>query len=281
MQPHASMRATGPIPAAVELIHPAPTLAVVALSFALGAIISVQAGEVTLWRLALATAAVLGSQVATGALNDWADHRRDREARPEKPIPAGRIRRDTALAIAAGGSVLQLAASLPLGTTATLLGLAALASAVTYDLGLSRTVLSPLPYLVSFGLLPLWIAAGVGVDAIRVLPAVPLVAPFAVTAHLANTLRDFDADAAGGSRSLAQLLGRGRSRALALGLGLGVGAAVAVILVGSGRLTAWAAVPGAIGLGALGLGVRDDAALWRGVLVAAVCWTAAWALATG
>lgn len=281
MKTRTATKAFAPVPPAVVLVHPAPTLAVVSLSLALGWIISAQAGAVPVGRLALTTLAVLGSQVATGALNDWADHARDRIARPEKPIPAGRLGRGTALLIAGVGALLQLAASVPLGPAAITFGLVALASAVAYDLGLSRTALSPLPYLVSFGVLPLWVAAGVGVDPARVLPAVPLVAPFAVTAHLANTLRDWDADRAGGSSSLAQVLGRGRSRALALTLGLGVGAVVGAILVGSGRLTPAAAIPGVIGLAAMGLGVRGDTWLWRGVLVAAVCWTAAWALATG
>ncbi len=48
-------------------------------------------------------------------------------------------------------------------------------------------------------------ASGVPIE--RVAPAVLLVAPFAAAAHLANTLRDFDSDAALGSRCLAQVLG--------------------------------------------------------------------------
>jgi 4-hydroxybenzoate polyprenyltransferase len=269
------------LPAAIRLVHPAPTLAVVGLALALGAIIADQAAVVAGWRLALITASVLGSQVATGALNDWADHGRDRMARPEKPIPAGEIARSRALAIAVGGALLQAATSLPLGIVTTGLGLAALASATTYNLGLSRTVLSPVPYLLSFGLLPLWVAAGVGVPPDRVLPAVPLVAPFAMAAHLANTLRDWDADAAGGSRSLAQVLGRRRARDLALVLALGVGAAVGLVLGAGGRLTVATAVLGAVGLVAVAQGLRGDDPLWRGILVAAVSWTAAWALATG
>ncbi len=275
------MRARSPIPPAIRLVHPAPTLAVVTLALALGVITSVQAGGAPTWRLALVTVSVLGSQVATGALNDWADHRRDRVARPEKPIPAGEITRGTALAIAASGAILQVTASLPLGAAATGLGLAALLSATTYNLGLSRTSLSPIPYLVSFGLLPLWVAAGAGVPLDRVLPAVPLVAPFAVAAHLANTLRDWEPDAAGRSASLAQVLGRRWSRLLALALALGVGVAVAVIFVAGGRLSAASAVLGGVGLAAVAQGVRGDDALWRGMLIAAVCWTAAWALATG
>ncbi len=275
------MRRRSGLAPAIRLVHPAPTLAVVSLALALGAIISVQAGDVAPWRIALITASVLGSQIATGALNDWADHRRDRIARPEKPIPSGEISRSTALGIGTAGALLQAATSLPLGLAATGLGLLALASAAAYNLGLSRTALSPAPYLVSFGLLPLWVAAGVGMPPDRVLPAVPLVAPFAVAAHLANTLRDWDADAAGGSRSLAQVLGRPRARALAMLLALGVGAAVGSILGAGGRLTAASAILGGVGLLAVAQGVRGDDPLWRGMLVAAVSWTAAWALATG
>ncbi len=269
------------VPAALRLIHPAPTLAVVSLAAALALIISAQAGGSPAWRPALTVLAVLGSQVATGATNDWADHRRDRTARPEKPIAAGEIDRSQALAIAAGGAIVQVAASVPLGLLATLLGLAALASAAAYNLGLSRTPFSAVPYLVSFGLLPAWIAAGVGVPIGRVGAAIPLVAPFAVAAHLANTLRDWKADAAEGSRSLAQVLGRDRARLAALGLGIGVGLVAGALAIASGRLAPASALLGAIGLMALAQGWRGDDALWRGVLVAAVSWTTAWALASG
>lgn len=269
------------MPPALRLIHPAPTLAVVSLAAALALIISAQAGGSPAWRPALTVLAVLGSQVATGAMNDWADHRRDRTARPEKPIASGEIGRSRALAIAAGGAIVQVAASVPLGLLATALGLAALASAAAYNLGLSRTPLSAVPYLVSFGILPAWVAAGVGVPIGRVAAAIPLVAPFAVAAHLANTLRDWTADAAGGSRSLAQVLGRRRARFAALGLGLGVGLVAAAVFIGSGRLGPGSALLGAIGLVALVQGWRSDDALWGGILVAAVSWTAAWALASG
>ncbi len=269
------------LPVAIRLVHPAPTVAVVCLAVALAAVISVQAGGVPAWRLALVGLTVLGSQIATGALNDWADHERDRIARPEKPLPAGEIGRAGALGVALAGIGLQLAASLPLGPLVTGLGLAALCSAIAYDLGISRTPLSPLPYLVSFGILPLWVAAGAGVELGRVLPAVPLVAPFATAAHLANTLRDWEADAAGASRSLAQTLGRARSRRLALVLALGVGAVVAALFVAGRRLDPAAALLGLAGLGAVAWGFRGDRQLWYGILLAAVCWTVAWALATG
>jgi 4-hydroxybenzoate polyprenyltransferase len=266
--------------AAVRLVHPAPTAAVVLLSAALGAIVATQAGLPLDERLALTVLSVLGSQVFTGATNDLADRGRDLVARPEKPLPAGELSVNAAVWIASVGLAVQLAASWRVGALPLALGAAASTSALAYNLFLSRTPLSPLPYLVSFGLLPAWVAAGVGVPIDRVLPAIPLVAPFAVAAHLANTLRDFEADAVGGSRSLAQLLGPARSRLLAVGLALAVGLGAGLALALGGTLAA----PG-IGLGALGLvavaqGAGSDRRLWYGILVAAVCWTAAWALST-
>jgi 4-hydroxybenzoate polyprenyltransferase len=267
--------------AAIRLIHPAPAAAVVALTAALGAILAMQAGVPIGERWWLTVLAVAGSQVFTGATNDIADQQRDASVRPEKPIPGGKLSLNAAAWIASAGLATQLVASLWLGVLPLALGAIASASALTYNLALSRTPFSPLPYLVSFGLLPAWVAAGVGVPLERILPAIPLVAPFAVAAHLANTLRDFDADAVGGSRSLAQVLGRQASRRLAVVLGLAVGVGLgAALWLGRG-----ATVPG-VGLGVAGLlaitvGWWNERQLWYGMLIAAVCWTAAWALATG
>jgi 4-hydroxybenzoate polyprenyltransferase len=247
----------------------------------LAAIIAVQDGGVPAARVLLVVLAVAGSQVATGALNDWADRDRDSAARPEKPIPAGEITPAGALWVAGGGVLLQLAASLPLGPLATALGLAALASAAAYDLGLSRTPASLIPYLVSFGLLPLWIAGGLGVSLDRVVPAVPLIAPFAAAAHLANTLRDWEADAAGGSRSLAQVLGRIWSRRAALLLGIGAGLIGGALVITAGRFGPPTLALGGIGLLAILQGTRSPSALWYGILLAAVLWAGAWALSTG
>ena len=269
------------MPAVVQLIHPAPTIAVTVLSATLAWILASEGSAAADGgRVALITLSVLGSQVLIGALNDWAD--RDRDAgRADKPIAAGRLRPTTALVIAGGGLALQLLASAALNPLALALGAVAASSAVAYDLGLSRTPLSPLPYLVSFGVLPLWIGAGVGVPLERVVAAGLLVAPFAAAAHLANVLLDFDADAAAGSRNLVQRIGRRRAHALATALALGTGAAIGIGFALSGRLGWWSAGLGAAGFGALVIGARTPHGLWTAILVAAVAWTAAWALASG
>ncbi|MGH2429523.1 MAG: UbiA family prenyltransferase [Candidatus Limnocylindria bacterium] len=269
------------MPAGLRVIHPAPAIAVVALSAALALILADQTRLPVDARVALIVLSVAGSQVFTGATNDWADRDRDAEVRPEKPIPAGELTERSALAIAGAGLALQLATSAVLGLLPLLLGAAASASALAYNLWLSRTPASVLPYLVSFGLLPAWIGAGVGVPLDRVVAASLLAAPFASAAHLANTARDFEADASAGSRDLAQVLGRRTSHRVALGLALMVGVAVGVGLLVDGRLSAPGALLGLIGLVAVAQGVAGPRQLWYGMLVAAVCWTVAWALSTG
>lgn len=268
--------------AAVRLVHPAPTLAVTALSAALGAILLAQAGRPIDGRWILTVLAVLGSQIATGAGNDLADLAEDTAAaRRSKPLVDGSLSIGAAVWIASAGLALQLVASLPLGATFLLLGAVAVASAAAYNLWLSRTPWSVVPYIVSFGILPLWVAAGVGVGLERVATAAILVAPFAAAAHLANALRDFDADAAAGSRNLAQVLGRAAAHRVAFGLAIGVGAAVAIGLAFGGRASVPSVAFGLIGLAGVLSGASSAERLWRGMLLAAVCWTIGWALATG
>lgn len=270
----------GPISAAVRLIHPAPAAAVVVLSAALGVILATQAGVPIGERWLLTVVAVAGSQAFTGATNDIADRFRDSTVRPEKPLPAGDLSLNAAAWIASAGLAVQLVASWATGSVPLVLGALASGSALAYNLALSRTPFSPLPYVVSFALLPAWIASGVGVPIERVLPAIPLVAPFAMSAHLANTLRDFEADAAGGSHSLAQVLGRRATRLLAAGLALAVGLGVGGALLLGGRAGPGSVLLGAIGMVGIAAGMTSERRLWYGVLLAAVCWTVAWALST-
>jgi 4-hydroxybenzoate polyprenyltransferase len=266
----------------VRVVHPAPTVAVVLLSAALGSILAAQAGlDPAGGRVWLTTLSVLGSQILTGAVNDWVDRARDAVAQPGKPIPAGQIAPRAALAVAGAGAALQLAASAVLGPLPLALGAVASASAVAYSLWLARTPLSVLPYVVSFGILPVWVAAGVDVPLERVAAAPLLVAPFAAAAHLANALRDYTADASMGRRNLAQVLGRGSAQLTAWALAMAVGVGVGAALIAGGGVGPVTAVLGVVGLVAVAQGATRAGRLWLGMLVAAVSWTAAWALATG
>jgi 4-hydroxybenzoate polyprenyltransferase len=270
------------MPALVRIVHPAPALAVIVLSAVLGAILLVQTGQPIGAAWVASVAGVAGSQIFTGATNDLVDRGRDAAAgRLDKPLAAGDASPGTAVWVASFGLAVLVAACLRLSPTFTVLGLAATGSALAYNLWLSRTPASVIPYLVSFAILPIWVAVGVGVDPARVAAAPLLVAPFAAAAHLANAVRDFDADATLGSRNLAQVLGRDRALRAAWLLTMAVGLAVGAWLTLSGPVELPALALGLAGLVAVAQGVRGPDALWGGMLLAAVCWTAAWALATG
>ena len=267
--------------AAIRLVHPAPAGAVVVVSAALGTIIAAQAGVPFDLRLPLMVLSVAGSQVATGAINDWVDRERDARVERAKPIPQGEVSPRFALRLGIAGLVVQLVSSALLGPITLILAVAVSLSAQAYNLVLSRTPLSVLPYLVSFGLLPVWIASGIGVPLERVTTASLLVMPFAAAAHLANALQDFETDAAEGSRSLVQVLGRRGSRYLATGLALGVGVGVAGGFAAAARLEPVGVALGLAGIAAVAQGAGDDRRLWYGLLAAAVCWTLAWSVSTG
>ena len=86
------------VPGLIRLVHPAPAAAVVGLSAALGAILSQGAGLPPFgWPVALTTLSVLGSQITTGAMNDWGDLEREAALQPTKPIPTGEVTPGAAL----------------------------------------------------------------------------------------------------------------------------------------------------------------------------------------
>jgi 4-hydroxybenzoate polyprenyltransferase len=153
--------------------------------------------------------------------------------RPDKPIAAGTIPA-RAVGVATG---LATAACVPLslacGAAAGAAHLVAVGAGWAYDLGLKSSRLSVLPYVVCFGLLPVFV-----VLALPGAPAAPWWLPTAgallgAGAHFANVLPDLDDDAATGIRGLPHRIGARASRY----------AAAALLLAATGVLAAAAPVP--------------------------------------
>jgi 4-hydroxybenzoate polyprenyltransferase len=216
----------GAAPAILGAAHPGPSAVVTAVALGL----ALSAG-LALPRALLLVAAVLAGQLSIGWANDWIDAVRGVDAgRPDKPVatgalPVGRVRA-AALAALAVCAVLSAA----LGPAPALVHLAAVASGWAYDLRLKSTVLSPLPYVLAFGLLPsvATTAAGSGLAPAW---AAGVGACFGAGVHVANVLPDLEVDAAAGVRGLPQRLGaRGSVVATVLLLGLGT----ATVLLGPG-----------------------------------------------
>jgi 4-hydroxybenzoate polyprenyltransferase len=182
--------------------HPGPTIAVVGYATATAAASGLGA------RSALLAFAVLFGQASVGWSNDWIDAARDTsQQRKDKPIPRGFVSRDVVGRGALIALTLCVPASFALGWRAGVAHLVAVAAAWSYNLGVKRTLASPLPYLLAFALVPVVVAAALPGHPHA--PARLIIASglLGVSAHLTNAVEDLDDDAATGVRGLPQRLG--------------------------------------------------------------------------
>jgi 4-hydroxybenzoate polyprenyltransferase len=111
--------------------------------------------------VALVAATVLCGQLTVGWLNDVVDRDRDRVVgRQDRPVAMGWIDPGTVLFAAACAVLLVVPLAIANGTLAGIAYLGSVASAWAYNVWFRRTVLSWLPYAVSFGLLPAFLSYG-------------------------------------------------------------------------------------------------------------------------
>lgn len=184
--------------------HPGPgaavTLVAVVLSIAIG---------LEPWRIVLLGLAVLCNQWSVGLSNDWIDAERDAAVgRSDKPVARGWIAASAVRNAAFATAVAAMLLTVPLGLPATLAHAAFILSAWAYNLGLKRTPLSVLPYVVSFGLLPMIVTLARPVPALAAGWAIALGALLGIAAHFANVLPDLEDDRATGVRGLPHRMGR-------------------------------------------------------------------------
>lgn len=198
--------------------HFGPTLLVVTISYVLS-----RTQFSTGYSLVIALAILLG-QFVVGWSNDLIDFPRDKAAmRIKKPLVAGTITEATlriSLVIALP-SALIVSLSSPLGVRGTAIHFLGLLSATAYNFKLKSTLLSVVPYMVSFGALPwaIYVAAGTTPPTWIVLGFIFISSSF----HFLNVLKDIEVDIAQGVMGLPQVLGRNKSIATAVLLvGLGI-----------------------------------------------------------
>src|SRR2546423_596229 len=186
--------------------HPEPALAVVVVAALLAAVVGRGPGGIVAVAVALAA-----GPLCVGWGNDWVRaHPGPPRGRPDKPVALGKIsRRAVGVAgLVAGLAVVPLA--LLSGVPAAVAAAIGLASGVLYDWPLKFTVLSPLPYVVSFAVLPAFVVLGK--------PGTPpwwMVLAGALLgggAHFVNVLPDIADDTRTGRRGLPQRLRPPRPR---------------------------------------------------------------------
>ncbi len=191
--------------------HPGPTLAVTTIALLLGVSVGLES-----WLLLVVAATVLVGQLSIGWSNDWLDGARDRAAgRTDKPVVSGQVPAD-ALRNAAFGAA---AASVPLSVVPGWPGLwhlVLVGSGWAYNLRLKGTIWSPVPYLLGFGALPVYVVgvSGTPVEWWMVMAGSLLGA----AVHFANAAPDVEQDRAVGVFGLPQRLGESRSVLVALAL---------------------------------------------------------------
>jgi 4-hydroxybenzoate polyprenyltransferase len=178
------------------------------------------------WPLLLVFLAVLVGQLSVGWSNDAVDASLDRRSgREDKPTVAGDV---TPRELWVAASIALVLASILSWMAAGLVGgsfhVFAIAMAWLYNIRLSRTMWSWLPYALAFGAMPVFLYVGLDGSA----PPWWTVAVFvliATSAHLANALPDLESDRDAGIGGLAVRLGRRRSTRLCwtlLALGTGI-----------------------------------------------------------
>lgn len=183
--------------------HPGPGFAVTVVTVILGVGVGLEP-----WRVALLGVAMLLGQSSVGWSNDWLDAERDRAVgRSDKPVADGRISVGTVRTAAVASAVLAIALTVPLGWPATLAHAAFIASAWAYNLGLKSTIASVLPYVVSFGILPLIVTLALAEPAMASPWAIAAGSLLGVAAHIANVLPDLEDDRATNVRGLPHRLG--------------------------------------------------------------------------
>ena len=165
--------------------------------------------------------AILLGQFVVGWSNDLIDFPSDKAAmRLKKPLVAGTITEKTlkiSLGIALPSAFIVSLLS-PLGVSGTAIHFIGLLSATAYNFKLKSTLLSVVPFIVSFGALPwaIYVAAGTTPPTWLVLAFVLFTSAF----HFLNVLKDMDTDIEQDVMGLPQVLGRTKSIAMAILLGV-------------------------------------------------------------
>jgi 4-hydroxybenzoate polyprenyltransferase len=161
--------------------------------------------------------AMLGAQLAIGAMNEIVDADLDAIAKPDKPIPAGLVSRRGAGIVVVVGIVLMSALSLGFGVGSFLLCALGTGAGIAYSVWFKRTIWSWIPYLVALPLLPIWVWATLDTVRTGILAVYPIGVAAVVAVQIAQSFPDIEADRRTGVRTLAVALGATRARRVCWG----------------------------------------------------------------
>jgi 4-hydroxybenzoate polyprenyltransferase len=209
------------------LPHAGPIIVVLAATAAFALVAA--GGWPGLGPMALLLGAMLGGQLAVGAVNELVDADLDAVAKPHKPIPAGLVSRRGAWAVTVGGLAMMTLLSLRFGPISFVLCALGTGVGIAYSLWFKRTIWSWVPYLIALPLLPIWVWTALATPPPGLFAIYPIGAAAIVAVQLAQSMPDIEVDRRAGVRTLAVALGPARARNVCWGALL-LAAALAVLL---------------------------------------------------
>lgn len=193
--------------------HLMPSIAVAGLALLYGLSLNIDIGALVLIGLA-----VLSQQFSVGLSNDWLDYQRDIHVqRQDKPAVAGKVPIILVRNSAFISALISLALAFSLGIAAGLIMIPMLVIGWSYNLGLKSNGLSILPYVLGFGILPVFVSLSTDQPSLPPYWVVIVGALLGVSAHFANVLPDLLEDKETGVRALPHLLGQKLSAVIIAG----------------------------------------------------------------
>lgn len=177
-------------------------MAVTAITTALA--VSVDRGAGAAWVLL----AVLAGQLSVGWSNDYLDRERDtRSLRIDKPIVAQQVSASLVGVCAVGALTACIPLSMFSGWRAGTVHLLAVCVAWLYNIKLKSTMISVVPYMFAFGLLPAFVTLGLAGHPWPRPWAMIAASLLGIGAHFVNVLPDLEADLVTGVCGIPQRLG--------------------------------------------------------------------------
>jgi 4-hydroxybenzoate polyprenyltransferase len=196
----------------VELFHFPPILMVL---FATTAFATIAAGRVPpAERLAPYLFAVLFTQMAIGAHNDYCDRNLDAAAKPWRALPSGRLSPRFVIELVVLLTALGVALSLPLGARIVALGVVGTGAGFVYNAKLKGTPFAWAPFWIALPALVIASFELAGEYQSRLLLTYVIGLPLVVSVYLADTIIDIESDQRHGVRSFGVWLGQARARLL-------------------------------------------------------------------
>jgi 4-hydroxybenzoate polyprenyltransferase len=216
--------------------HPIPSFSVTVLVLLFGI-----GSSLPISTLALVGISVIAQQFSVGLSNDWLDYERDKQVgRRDKPAAIGEVPINAVRNSSLASAAIALVVAGSLGWETTLLMILMLMVGWSYNLGAKATGFSALPYVVGFGILPIYVTLSLDPPQGPTWWIVIAASVLGLGAHFANALPDLLDDKRTGVNALPHILGQ-RGSAVIIAISA-VSASLLIVTQSTNLNATWALV---------------------------------------